>query len=219
MVLKAFARLVACVLVALTACDPGTDAGPSLSPSPFLSPSDGADPSPTPPALPATPPPTRGRPSETCVNGWVSPEPGAGLARLPIGIVRRTAPFQGPVRVVEMRYFVGPESPPSDKGYLREVRRWYVKMFATREPGYQGRFIVESRRFGSGVAAVAPYDTRGFRSPDWVGFQWSAADTEPEGYAGLPGTWRGIPYDFVRGGEGLTIPGLPAEVGGCLEGT
>jgi hypothetical protein len=219
MVLKAFVPLVACVLMALTACDPGSDAPPSPSESPFLAPSAGVEPSPTPPAVPASPPPSRGRPSDKCVNGWVSPEPDVALARQPIGIVRRVAPFEGPVRVVDMRYFVGPESPPSDKGYLREVRRWYVKMFATREPAYQGRFIVESRRFGTGVAAVAPYDTRGFRSPDWVGFQWNAADTEPKGYAGLPGTWRGIPYDFVRGGEGLEIPGLPAEVGGCLEGT
>jgi hypothetical protein len=219
MVLKTFVGLVACVLVALTACDAESGARPSPSESPFLTPSDGADPSPTPPALPATPPPLRGPHSETCVNGWVWPDPDAELARLPIGIVRRAAPFQGPVRVVDMRYFVGPESPPSDKGYLREVRRWYVKMFATRDTAYQGRFIVELRRFGRGVAAVAPYDTRGFRSPDWVGFQWEAADTEPKGYPGLPGTWRGIPYDFVRGGEGLEIPGLPAEVGGCLEGT
>jgi hypothetical protein len=120
---------------------------------------------------------------------------------------------------VEVRYFVGPESPPTDKGYLREVQRWYIKLFAPRDPAYQGRFIVESRRFGRGVVAVAPYDTAGFRSPDWVGFQWNAADTVAKGYAGLPGTWRGIPYDFVRGGAGLEIPGLPNEVRGCLEGT
>jgi hypothetical protein len=118
-----------------------------------------------------------------------------------------------------MRYFVGPESPPSDKGYIRTIERWYVKLYATSDPAYQGRFIVESRVFGAGVAAVAAYDTEGFRSPDWVGFQWGAADIEPKGYPGLPGTWRGLPYDFVRGGEGLAIPGLPAEVGGCLEGT
>ena len=225
MVLRVFVRMVACVLVTLTACDPGSDAQRSPSESPFLAPSDGADPSPTPtptptpPALPAAPAPSRGQPDDTCVDGWVSPEPDAALARQPIGIVRRVAPFEGPVRVVDMRFFVGPESPPSDKGYLREVRRWYVKLFATRDRAYQGRFIVEVRQFGGGVAAVAPYDTRGFRSPDWVGFQWESADTEPKGYPGLPGTWRGIPYDFVRGGEGLEIPGLPAEVGGCLEGT
>lgn len=219
MVLRALARVIACVLVVLTACDTSSDAGPSPSAPPFITPSGGAERSPTPPAIPAIRPPTRGEPSEACVNGWVTPERGAGLATQPVTIVRRTTPVDGPVRVVDLRYFVGPESPPTDKGYLREVRRWYIKLFAPRDPAYQGRFIVESRRFGSGVAAVAPYDTQGFRSPDWVGFQWDSADTEPKGYPRLPGTWRGIPYDFVRGGAGLEIPGLPAEVGGCLEGT
>lgn len=118
-----------------------------------------------------------------------------------------------------MRYFVGPESPPSDKGYLRDIERWYLKLFTPGDLTFQGRFIVESRRFGDGVAAVAAYDTVGFRSPEWVGFQWNAADTEPKDHPGLPGEWRGVPYDFVRGGAGLTIPGLPAEVSGCLEGT
>jgi hypothetical protein len=210
--------LVACVLVSLTACDPGPDAPPPTE-TPFLTPSVGSSPSPTPPALPESPPPSRGRPSETCVNGWVTPKPDARLARQPIEMLRRAAPFDGPARVVDLRYFVGPESPPSDKGYLHEIQRWYVKLFVPRDLAYQGRFIVELRLFGGGVSAVAPYDTRGFRSPDWVGFQWNAADTEPRGFPGLPGTWRGIPYDFVRGGEGLEIPGLPAEVGGCLEGT
>jgi len=69
------------------------------------------------------------------------------------------------------------------------------------------------------VAAVAPYDTSGFRSPDWTGFQWDSADTEARAYPGLPGRWAGIPYDFVRGGAGLDIPGLPDEVRGCLGGT
>ena len=79
-------------------------------------------------------------------------------------------------------------------------------------------FIVEARRFGRGVAAVAPYDTNGFRSPDWTGFQWDSADTEARAYPGLPGRWTGVPYDFVRGGAGLDIPCLPDEVRGCLDG-
>lgn len=215
MVLKALILLISAVSVLLVGCD-GGGTGEAPTSSPFLTPSADAGATPTPPD---EPPPSRGQPSETCVGGWTTPDPGSPLATQPIGIVRRSAPFDGPATVVDLRYFVGPESPPSDKGYLREVRRWYVKLFAPQDPAYQGRFIVEARRFGRGVAAVAPYDTRGFRSPDWVGFQWDVADTEPKGYPGLPGTWRGIPYDFVRGGAGLEIPGLPAEVGGCLEGT
>ena len=118
-----------------------------------------------------------------------------------------------------MRHFTGPESPPSDQGYLLEVERWYIKLFAEDDIAFQGRFLVESRRFGRGVVAVAPYDTEGFESPDWIGFQYDSAHTARRAYPGLPGEWPGIPYDFVRGGEGLTIPGLPNEVSECLAGT
>jgi hypothetical protein len=137
----------------------------------------------------------------------------------PLGIIRRTSPVRGDFVVADMRYFAGPESPPSDKGYILEIDRWYIKLFVEDDWSYQGRFIVEQRTFGRGVAAVAPYDSKGFRSPDWTGFQWDSADTEARAYPGLPGEWRGIPYDFVRGGAGLEITGLPAEVRGCLEGT
>lgn len=118
-----------------------------------------------------------------------------------------------------MRYFEGPESPPSEQGYLMVVQRWYVKLYAKDDPAFQGRFLVEARRFGRGLSAVAPYDTHGFRSPDWVGFQFDSSDTTPKTYPGLPGQWEGIPYDFARGGGGLTIPGLPSDVTGCVDGT
>jgi hypothetical protein len=123
-----------------------------------------------------------------------------------------------------MRFFEGPESPPSEQGYLLLVQRWYVKLYAPQDPSFQGRFLVEARRFGRGVAAVAPYDTSGFRSPDWIGFQYDSADSEPRAYEGLPGVWAGEPYDFVRGepdGEDarLTIPGLPDAAVGCLDAT
>ena len=59
----------------------------------------------------------------------------------------------------------------------------------------------------------------GFRSPDWRGFQYDSGHTRRRAIPGLPGTWSGIEYDFVQGGEGLTIPGLPDEVRGCLDGT
>ena len=123
------------------------------------------------------------------------------------------------MEVVEMRYFVGPESPPSEQGYLKDIERWYIKLFAVDDPAYQGRFLVEQRRFGRGVVAVAPYDTRGFVSPDWSGFQWSAGDPARRAYPALPGTWQGVRYDFVNGGEGLTIPGLPDVLVGCLDGS
>ncbi len=118
-----------------------------------------------------------------------------------------------------MRYFTGPESPPSDQGYLLEVQRWYVKVYATNDRSFQGRFLVESRRFGRGLSAVAPYDTHGFRSPDWKGFQYDSADVATRIVPRLPGAWSGIEYDFVRGGAGLNFPGLPDDVIGCLDGT
>jgi len=144
---------------------------------------------------------------------------GSEKATSPIGVIRRTTGVKGPLQIVDLRYFTGPESPPSDKGYLLVVERWYVKLFAKRDFSFAGRFLVEARRFGQGVSAVAPYDSTGYRSPDWVGFQYDSADPERRTYEGLPGTWAGIPYDFVKGGEGITIAGLPDEVIGCLSGT
>jgi hypothetical protein len=157
--------------------------------------------------------------SSSCVHGWVTPLEGTARYLQPLGIIRRTTGVTGPLEVVDMRYFEGPESPPSEQGYLLEIQRWYVKLYEKDDPAFQGRFLVEARRFGRGLPAVAPYDTRGFRSPDWIGFQFDSADTTPKPYPGLPGRWEGIPYDFVRGGGGLTFPGLPSEVVGCLDGT
>lgn len=212
----------------LAACDRGEATDPlpgaftnvpTASDAPVVSATDGpAAASPTPPAVPASPLPTSGAPTAACVNGWVTPEEGSPERSRPIGVIRRTSRFPGDPVVVDMRMFVGPESPPSDKGYLTDIRRWYVKLYALDDLTYQGRFLVEERRFGRGVAAVAPYDTEGFVSPDWIGFQWEAG-APAKRYPNLPGAWSGIPYDFVNGGEGLTIPGLPDELRGCLDGT
>ena len=175
--------------------------------------------SPTSPATPATRPPTSGAASASCIDGWKAPKRGSALYALPLTVIHRTQPVTGKVVLVEMRYFAGPESPPSDQNYLGEVRRWYVKLYAANDSGYQGRFLVENRRFGSGVSAVAPYDTKGYASPDWSGFQWSSADPTPHPYPGLPGGWAGSRYDFVDGGQGMRIHGLPDAVVGCLDGT
>lgn len=206
--------------LALAACRGDAERTAPTTPPPPVSPiSPEPSSSVTPPALPEEPPPTRGPAALDCVNGWTTPPEGSPRYRQPLGIIRRTTGVEGPLVVVDMRYFEGPESPPSDKGYLLVVQRWYIKLYAERDPAFQGRFLVEARRFGRGVAAVAPYDTHGFRSPDWIGFQWDSADPEPKSYPGLPGRWSGIPYDFVKGGAGLEIPGLPEQVVGCLDGT
>lgn len=200
---------------------------PAGSPTPASPGPDAATPSsmasPTQPALPQRPPPRRGEPSSTCREGWVTPPEGSADATDPLGIIRRSTGVEAPFEVVEMRLFVGPESPPSEgdgaKGYLQDIRRWYIKLYAPDDLSFQGRFLVEQRVFGRGLAAVAPYDTKGFRSPDWRGFQYDSADSEPRTVSGLPGTWTGDEYDFVTGGEGLDIPGLPSAVAGCLDGT
>lgn len=210
--------VVAFVVVACT--DERTDSAPSETERPSITPAESPTlASPTPPALPNEPQPTRGQVASDCENGWTTPAEGSSRYRLPLGVIRRATAIDGPLVVVEMRYFEGPESPPSDKGYLLVVQRWYVKLYAERDLTFQGRFLVERRRFGRGLAAAAPYDTIGFRSPDWIGFQFDSSDTEARPYERLPGLWSGIPYDFVDGGGGLSIPGLPEQVVGCLDGT
>ena len=210
-------------LASLIACDAASETLFPNSPSPteapsFPSPTDSATASPTPPALPRQAPPSSGPPAEDCVEGWTAPRPGTPLATEALRLIGRAVRVPGEPTVVEMRYFTGPDSPPSDKGYLLEVERWYVKLFTGDDPSFQGRFLIERREFGSGVVAVAPYDTRGFRSPDWSGFMWDESDARRRAYPGLPGRWAGTRFDFVRGGAGLGVAGLPADVRGCLDG-
>jgi hypothetical protein len=217
----------ALLLAAFAACtDGGEDSGPTRSTAPATTPppvtpveSPSVTVSPTRPPLPEDPPATSGPAALDCVNGWTTPPEGSEKALSPLGVIRRATGIEGPLQVVDLRYFTGPESPPSDKGYLLVVERWYVKLFAERDFSFAGRFLVEARRFGQGVAAVAPYDSTGYRSPDWIGFQYDSADPERRTYEGLPGTWAGVPYDFVEGGAGIEIAGLPDDVVGCLSAT
>ena len=213
--------MLVAVLVLLVACDDGkpderfpNTPAPSHAPGSFATPTLA---SPTPPALPTEPLPTSGAAGDGCVEGWRTPFEGSALERRALDVIARTVQLPADRVIVDMRYFEGPESPPSEMGYLAEVERWYVKLYSPSDLRFQGRFLVESRQFGDGVAAVAPYDTEGFRSPDWSGFQWNEAEPRAHAYAGLPGRWRGERYDFVKGGLGLDIPGLPAQVRGCLD--
>lgn len=162
--------------------------------------------------------PTTGSATPECVNGWVTPARSDPLVLEALRIIRRHMDVRGEFSLQDLRYFEGPEAPPSDKGYILTIRRWYVKGHLKKDPGLRGRWLVEWREFGSGVAAVAPHDSAGFASPDWRGFQWSPT-LQPRSYEGLPGEWQGVPYDFVNGGAGLDFPGLPGEVRGCLTGT
>ena len=217
--------LAIALAVVLAGCEPGATSVAPGSPTPASTTAVVTTASPTPPALPEKPPRERGSPSVTCVDGWVTPEEGSPRFSQPLGIVRRTTGIEGPLVVVDMRYFTGPESPSylssgeQAKGYLAVVERWYIKLYAEEDLSFQGRFLVESRRFGRGLSAVAPYDTEGWASPDWRGFQYDSSHPTRMAVRGLPATWSGVEYDFVRGGAGLEIPGLPEEVVGCLRGT
>jgi hypothetical protein len=175
---------------------------------------------------PAVSAPTSSPATPDCVLGWSTPAPGTPEFTDPLGIIRRAvvgAPNE--FVVVDMRMFDGPESPPTSPrgdvaGYLQNVTRWYIKLAGADDPtAFQGRFLVEQRTFGRGLSAAAAFGTHGWRSPDWAGFQLDTVDTKARTYRGLPGRWRGISYDFVDGGHGLTIPGIPDEVVGCLQGT
>jgi hypothetical protein len=200
------------VLLLLPACEGGAthDRVSPSSQSPTQSPV-------APTESPVTP--GQGPVTDTCVHGWVTPAVGSSEFTQPLFIIRRTTGVKGPLVVIDVRFFTGPESPASKMGYLQEIGRWYVRLYAKDDPAFRGRFLVEARLFGKGLSAVAPYDTHGFRSPDWIGFQYDSADTTPKSYPALPGKWEGTPYDFVKGGAGLDFPGLPSEVTGCLEGT
>jgi hypothetical protein len=61
------------------------------------------------------------------------------------------------------------------------VRRWYVKAFLQSDPSFRGPWLIEKRSVGEGVVAVAPYDTAGFHSPDWVGFEGEGARSNTRG--------------------------------------
>jgi hypothetical protein len=222
-------RLVPLLLIAAlgaSACSPGGSTAQAASggaeqvtPSPTPTPS--PDENVKPPEISARQPRTSGPKTSSCINGWITPAPGSLLSNEPLRIISETEHVKGPLVVADMRYFVGGESPPPSppKGYLSAIKRWYVKAYAKRDPAFQGRFLVESRVFGSGLSAVAPWNTKGFRSPDWKGFQYDSAHPAQRPVAGLPGEWSGIEYDFVKGGEGLDLPGLPSTLAGCMAGT
>jgi hypothetical protein len=208
------AAIVSLLLVGLSACG---DDGPEPKPPPAQ-----VQPSPAASALDeGVEAPTA---TVACVNGWLEPTD-PEQRELPFHVIRRTMNVDGEFDTVEMRYFEGPESPPSTKGYLQRVDRWYVKASLKSDLSFRGRWLIEERAFGSAVAAVAPFESEGFVSPDWIGFQYEGEDAKRMRYPGLPGKWAGIPYDFVTGRDPQTgervfsFPGLPPSVSGCLEGT
>ena len=209
--------VAACLLlVALSACN-GDPAEPEAQASPTR-------PSPSAAAPPLDEGVEASTATQACANGWIEPTD-PEQRELPFHVIRRTMKVDGEFDVDEIRYFEGPESPPSTKGYLLRVDRWYVKAALQGKRSFRGRWLVEERAFGSAIVAAAPYESEGFTSPDWIGFQYEGEDEQRVRHPGLPGKWAGIPYDFVTGRDPETgekvfnFPGLGTEVTGCLTGT
>jgi len=153
-----------------------------------------------------------------CINGWVTPEPGTDRRIEPLDAIRRGMGITGKFKVVEMRYFWGPEVPWMESPSLPTIEWWYVKAQLADDPTFQARWLVVRRAPGVDaevIAAVAPFDTTGYRSPDWRDF---IGDGEPHTVEGLPGKWVGSDVDFVKG-EDDDKPGLPDENAHCLDGT
>jgi hypothetical protein len=165
-------------------------------------------PSPKTSATASAEPRTSGAASEACVNGWTTPKRGTKLRTFPLDLLRRTQGFKGEFVVQDMRYFKGPD----DLGLSAEskhdvVERWYGKVTYTGDASFKLRFLARRTPVGSGIVAIAPFDTTGYEMADWRGFDGEGGSVK---VAGLPGRWTGTPTDYASEG------GLPPEVAGCL---
>lgn len=144
-------------------------------------------------------------PSTTCVNGWSTPGRGSALRGAALDMMR-VRPGERFV-VEEMRYFVGPED-AEVLGASGDVERWYVKAFTETEPRRRLRWLVRRAPVGSGVDAVAPFDSTGYGASTW-----RRPDAPDESLAD----------PFARQCQGTRpgdkCTGLPREVLGCLAGT
>jgi hypothetical protein len=147
----------------------------------------------------------RGSPSDTCVQGWVRPRPGSKLRKAALDMLREQRGER--FVVIEMRYFVGPED-AEVIGPQRQVERWYVKARSLADRSRQQRWLLRRAAVGSGIDAVAPFDSTGYgpgiwRRPDAV--NESTADPFQH------------PCDTAH--AGARCMGLPRAVLGCLQGT
>lgn len=146
-----------------------------------------------------------GSATPACVNGWSAPPRGSALRSAALNMMRGS----GEQRFVidEMRYFVGPEdaevmSPQS------EVERWYVKGYPEGDFQRRQRWLVRRARLGSGVDAVAPYESRGYGPKTW---------TRPDALNPKLADPFQHPCDPAR--PEVKCMGLPPQVLGCLDGT
>jgi hypothetical protein len=109
--------------------------------------------------------------------------------------------------VEEMRYFVGPEDAEVIDPH-GDVERWYVKAYPEQEPRRRQRWLVRRAAVGSGVDAIAPYESVGYGAGTW-----RRPDATEDSFADP----FEHPCQAARSGQ--KCMGLPREVLGCLAGT
>jgi hypothetical protein len=151
-----------------------------------------------------------------CASGWTTPAPGTALRVEPLDVIRDQMGVTGDFQVIDMRDFTSPEVPWILEPRPPVVEWWYVKAQLVGDPTFRARWLIAKRSAAiKGIAAVAPFDTTGYRSPDWRAF---IGEGEPRAIEGLPGTWVGFEFDFTTG-EDNEKPGLPEEATHCLDNT
>jgi hypothetical protein len=227
----AFAMLAACTAGSATpspAITLTTTQAPTASPTEAPTPTDSPAPSPTSTvvatpeptiSLPSSPAPTLaiGLPGPTCINGYKGLPADDAKYIEGLEILTSYMGLPDPLIVEDNRYFVGPDPDWILEPRFEAVEHWYFKATLSTDPTYRGRWLVEKRSDTRlGVSAVAPYDTVGYQSPDWSGFE---GDGEPRVIAGLPGLWAGVQYDFVTGEGDGGNPGLAESQSDCMLGT
>jgi hypothetical protein len=146
-----------------------------------------------------------GAPSETCVNGWLTPGRGNPLRKAALDMIRARKSER--FVVVEMRYFRGPED-AEVLGPQREVERWYVKAYSTGRDARRQRWLVRRAEVGRGIDAVAEYDSTGYAPGTWQ---------RPDASDDSVSDPFQRPCDRASAGE--KCMGLPFAVLGCLDGT
>ena len=161
-------------------------------------------------ALLGSAPPSQGEePRPGCANGWTVPPFGSDLRKAALDLVRASQGFTGLFEVPDIRYFTGPED--NNVAAPRPVvERWYGKVIYIDDRSFRIRFLARRTAIGAGVFAVAPFDSVGFNSPDWIGFETDSGSTQ---YPTVPGHWPADSYDLVAGNR------LPHDIVGCLDGT
>jgi len=149
--------------------------------------------------------PSFGERSPACVQGWSSPPRGSSLRKAALDMMRSTP--NELFLVDEIRYFVGPEDADVvERG--REVERWYIKARTDGQPERRQRWLVRRAGAGSGIDAVAPYDSHGYGAG-----VWERSDAVDPSFADP----FQRPCEIARN-DGRCM-GLPREVLGCLSGT